>query len=89
MTAAHRYRAQYDYVELLVEQRGDHWVLTLRDTRHGENIVHEEKFSSADEARDAALPVAEHHIHIQHNDTLLNTKRLSWQMLPAKESAAQ
>ena len=89
MTAPTRYRAQYDYVELVVEQAGNHWALTLRDTRHGENIVHEEKFPTADEAKDAGLPLAQHHINVQHNDTLLNTTRLSWQILPATESAAQ
>lgn len=72
------YKAQYDYVELKVEQDGSDWVLTLRDNRHAENIVHQEKFASADEAKDAALAVAQHHINIQHNDTLLATSRLSW-----------
>ena len=51
---AHAFKARYDYVELTVEQHGGHWRLTLRDNRHGENIVHEDDFPTAEEARDAA-----------------------------------
>jgi len=79
MTLGHSYKSQYDYVELTVEPHGGHWRLTLRDSRHGENIVHEDEFATAGEARDAALPFAERHIRIQHNDTLLMPARLSWQ----------
>jgi hypothetical protein len=78
MSLGHGYKAHYDYVELTVEERAGHWRLTLRDKRHGEEIVHEEQFATAGEARDAALPLAEHHIQIQHNDTLLMPVRLSW-----------
>jgi hypothetical protein len=77
MTLGHGYKAQYDYDELTVEPRAGHWRLTLRDNRHGEEIVHDEDFPTAGEAQDAALPLAEHHIKIQHNDTLLMPVRLS------------
>ena len=75
----HGYKAEYDYVELMVEQRGDHWRLTLRDNRYGEQVVHEDEFATAGEAKDAALALAEHHINVQHNDTLLLPAKLSWQ----------
>lgn len=78
MVEGHGYKAQYDYVELTVEEQPGHWRLRLRDKRHGEYIVHEEEFSTAAEAQDAALPFAEHHIQIQHNDTLLMPVRLAW-----------
>jgi hypothetical protein len=78
MSLGHGYKAQYDYVELIVEPHAGHWRLTLRDGRHGEDIVHEEEFATAAEAQDAALALAEHHIQIQHNDTLLMPVRLSW-----------
>ena len=77
--SARGYKAHYDYVELIVEQQGQHWSLTLRDTRHHEDVVHDEQFDSADEARDAALAVAQHHINIEHNDTLLLAPQLAWQ----------
>ena len=79
MTLAHGYKAEYDYVDLIVEQREGHWRLTLRDNRYGEEAVHEEEFATAGEAKDAALAMAEHHIHIEHNDTLLLPALLSWQ----------
>jgi hypothetical protein len=79
MSLGHSYKAQYDYVELVVEPREDHWSLTLRDKRHRENVVHEEVFDTAEEAKDAALALAQHHINIQHNDTLMLPARLSWQ----------
>jgi hypothetical protein len=41
--------------------------------------VHDEEFDTAAEARDAALTLAQHHINIQHNDTLLLKTQLSWQ----------
>ena len=75
----HGYKAQYDYVELTVEQEGSHWRLALRDPRHGEDIVHEDEFPTADEARSAAMAFAVHHINVQHNDTLMLPKRLLWQ----------
>ena len=78
MSLGHGYKAQYDYVELIVEPHAGHWRLTLRDGRHGEDTVHEEEFATASEAQDAALALAEHHIQIQHNDTLLMPVRLSW-----------
>jgi hypothetical protein len=78
MSAAHIYKAQYDYVDLVVENQGDHWRLSLRDSRHGEDVVHEDRFSTAAEAQDAALAMAQHHIHVAHNDTLLRQPGLSW-----------
>ena len=77
--SGHGYKAQYDYVELIVEQQEGHWLLTLRDRRYGENIVHEDRFETAAEAQDAALPLAEHHINVEHNDTLLQRAVLTWQ----------
>jgi len=79
MKLGHGYKAKYDYVELLVEQREDHWRLKLLDPRHSEDIVHEDEFASAAEAQDAALAFAQHHINIQHNDTLVLRSILSWQ----------
>ena len=79
MSAGHGYKAYYDYVELMVERQADHWRLTLQDHRHNENVAHEEKFATAAEARDAALAFAQHHINVQHNDTLIQQARLSWQ----------
>jgi hypothetical protein len=40
MMLGHGYKAKYDYVELIVEQREDHWRLTLRDRRHAEEVIH-------------------------------------------------
>ncbi len=79
MSVAHGYKAQYDYVELMVERQGNHWRLSLRDNRHRESVAHEDQFATAEEARDAALAFAQHHINIQHNDTLMQPARLSWQ----------
>jgi hypothetical protein len=79
MASEHGYKAEYDYVELMVEQQADHWRLTLRDNRYGEQVVHEEEFVTAGEAKDAALALAQHHINVQHNDTLLLPAQLSWQ----------
>ena len=79
MKLGHGYKATYDYVELIVEQREDHWRLTIRDRRHGEDVVHDEVFDSAAEAQDSALAIAQHHINIEHNDTLLINAILSWQ----------
>ena len=73
------YKAHYDYVDLTVQQEGTYWRLTLRDNRHNEQSTHEDKFASAEEARDAAIAFAEHHINIQHNDTLMLPARLVWQ----------
>ena len=78
MAAGHGYKAKYDYVELLVEQREGQWHLILRDRRHAENVEHDETFATAEEAKEAALSVAQHHINIQHNDTLLLGAILSW-----------
>ena len=74
----HCYKAHYDYVELTVEEQAGHWRLTLRDGRHREDVVHEDEFPTAEEARRAALALAMHHINVQHNDTLILPKRLSW-----------
>ena len=79
MALEHGYKTDYDYVELVVEKQGDHWRLTLRDNRYGEEVVHEDEFATAGDAKDAALALAEHHINVQHNDTLLLPAQLSWQ----------
>ncbi len=79
MSSAHGYKAKYDYVELIVEQREGHWVLKLNDRRHGDSVVHDEEFATATEAQDAALAVAQHHINVEHNDTLLCKTTLTWQ----------
>jgi hypothetical protein len=79
MSLVHGYKAQYDYVELMVEPRGGHWLLTLKDNRHGDSVVHDEEFESAAEAQDAALALAQHHINVAHNDTLLLQTTLTWQ----------
>ena len=79
MTAEHGYKAKYDYVDLLVERHEDHWRLILRDRRHAESVEHDEKFATPAEAQDAALSLAQHHINIQHNDTLLSRTILTWE----------
>ena len=78
MTIARGYKARYDYVELTVERRGDQWYLILKDNRHGESVEHDETFETLADAQDAALSLAQHHINIQHNDTLLARTILSW-----------
>jgi hypothetical protein len=78
MAIAHGYKATYQYVELTVERQGDHWRLILMDTRHNDRVEHDETFETAGEAKDAALSVAQHHINILHNDTLLMSSILSW-----------
>lgn len=78
MDIGHGFKAQYDYVELIVERREDHWRLTLRDTRHGEDAEDDEKYANPAEAQDAALTLAHRHINIQHNDTLLAKTVLTW-----------
>jgi hypothetical protein len=78
MTIEHGYKATYDYVELTVERRDDGWHVILTDTRHGDGVEHEETFDDAAEAKDAALALAQQHIHILHNDTLLARSILSW-----------
>jgi hypothetical protein len=72
------YKAKYDYVELIVDQKDGHWVLTLKDRRHGDSVVHDEQYASAEEAQDAALAVAQHHINVAHNDTLAHATNLVW-----------
>jgi len=79
MSLVHGYKAKYDYVELTVEQCEGYWLLTLKDHRHGDSVVHDEKFATAAEAQDAALAVAQHHINVAHNDTLLYQTALTWQ----------
>jgi len=82
MSLVHGYRAKYDYVELIVEPSGEaggnRWLLKLKDRRHGDNVVHDEEYASAEEAQDAALAVAQHHINVAHNDTLLHQAKLTW-----------
>jgi hypothetical protein len=78
MTIGHGYKAQYDYVELTVERREDHWRLSLRDRRHGEEAEDDERYSTPAEAQDAALSLAQRHINVQHNDTLLARTVLAW-----------
>lgn len=79
MSLGHGFKAQYDYVELTVEERGGQWLLILKDNRHGDSVVHDEEFPTAAEAQDAALPLAQHHINVAHNDTLLCETTLTWQ----------
>ena len=74
------FKAKYDYVELLVEPHDDHWRLTLRDPRHDEYVEHDETFATAVDARDAALAMAQNHINVKHNDTLLTRAALSWEV---------
>ena len=78
MASVHGYKATYDYVELTVEQSGDHWRLILTDTKHGEKVEDDDTYPTAGEAQDAALALAQRHINIQHNDTLLARTILSW-----------
>jgi hypothetical protein len=78
MTTAHGFKAKYDYVELTVEPRDDRWRLLLHDSRHAESVEHDETFATAEDAKDAALGVAQHHINVQHNDTLLSRAVLTW-----------
>lgn len=72
------YKATFDYVELTVERRDDHWALTLTDRKHGETFEDDEKYPTPADAQDAALALAQRHITIQHNDTLLARTVLSW-----------
>jgi len=78
MTIGHGYKATYDYVELTVERREDHWRLSLQDNRHGESAEDDEKYATPAEAQDAALSLAQRHINVQHNDTLLSRTILTW-----------
>ena len=78
MTSGHGYKARYDYVELLVERREDHWRLILMDLRRGERVEHGETFETPAKAQDAALTLAQDHIYRQHNDTLMARNTLSW-----------
>jgi hypothetical protein len=78
MTIGHGYKARYDYVELTVERQEDHWSLSLRDRRHGEEAVDEERYETPDEAKEAALALAQRHINLEHNDTLLTQTVITW-----------
>jgi len=78
MRSGHGYKAKYDYVELLVEHRHDHWRLILADPKHGERIEYDAKFETPAQAQDAALPMARQHIFDEHHDTLLARNTLSW-----------
>jgi hypothetical protein len=78
MGGEHGYKAKYDYVDLLVEQRDGQWRLTLRDRRHAETVEHDETYATPGEAQDAALAVAQRHINVHHNDTLLARTKLTW-----------
>ena len=60
MTSGHGYKAKYDYVELLVERRDDHWCLILTDIKHGENVEHDEKFETPAKAQDFRPGAASH-----------------------------
>ena len=83
MATGRGYKAKYDYVELTVEpvEGQDQWRLVLRDQRYAERVEHDETFDTAEEAKDAALAVAQHHINVQHNDTLLVGEILKWREL--------
>jgi len=78
MTSAHGFKAKYDYLEILVERDGDQWILTLDDRKHDERLTHELRFNSAEQAQKEALPFAENHISVRHNDTLLQSRRVAW-----------
>jgi len=78
MASVPGYKAKYDYVELLVECRNDHWRLILADPKHGERIEHDDHFETPARAQDAALAWARRHIYEKHNDTLLARTALSW-----------
>ncbi|HJZ99213.1 MAG TPA: hypothetical protein VKE70_22035 [Candidatus Solibacter sp.] len=78
MTSGHGYKAKFDYVELLVERRDDHWRLILTDMKHGETVEHDERFETPAKAQEAAVTLARRHIYEQHNDTLLARSTLSW-----------
>ena len=79
MTNGHGYRTIFDYVELNVERREDQWCIFLTDTRHGDRVEHDETFDDPTDAKDAAVALAHHHIHVLHNDTLLLKLSVSWQ----------
>jgi hypothetical protein len=81
MASGSGFKATYDYVELTVEPSGDRWRLVLSDRRHAEKVVHDEEYATADEAKEAALSVAQYHINIEHNDTLLASEVISWKPL--------
>lgn len=81
MSNGRGFKAVYDYVEIVVEPKDGQWRLVLNDTRHVECAEYDELFPTAEEARDAALSAAQHHINIQHNDTLLAGNILSWSEL--------
>jgi len=74
-------KGKYDYVELTIEPRGDQWCLILTDTRHGESVEDEEQYETVAEAQEAALTLAQRHINVQHNDTLLTNEIISWRRL--------
>ncbi len=78
MASANGYKAKYDYIELLIERRDEHWRLILTDPRHGESVELGEKFETPAQAQEAAMAMARHHIHEKHNDTLLARSVLSW-----------
>jgi hypothetical protein len=78
MASGSGFKATYDYVELTVEPCGTRWRLMLSDRRHAEKVVHDEEYPTAEEAKEAALSVAQHHINVQHNDTLLTGEVISW-----------
>jgi len=78
MAGANGYKAKYDYVELRVERRDEHWRLILTDTKRGESVELGEKFETPAQAQDAAMAMAQHHIYEKHNDTLLSRSVLSW-----------
>ena len=74
----HGFKATYDYIELTVERRDDHWRLILTDLKHAERVEHDQKFATRAQAQDAAMDMARRHIFEQHNDTLLARNTLSW-----------
>jgi hypothetical protein len=78
MAPAHGYKANYDYVDLFVEPHEGRWRVRLQDRRYAEDVVHEDEFDCVEDAQDAALTLAQHHINIQHNDTLLARSILAW-----------
>ncbi len=74
----HGYKAKYDYVELVVEQKNGAWRLGLNDPKHGETVEHPEAFDTADGAKAAAMELAHRHIFEKHSDTMLAKRTIPW-----------
>jgi hypothetical protein len=78
MMSSQGYKAKYDYVELVVEEKDGVWRLGLKDPKHGETVEHSGSFDSSEQAKDAAVELARRHIFEKHNDTLLAARTIAW-----------